>query len=151
MNQSILPVITLYQPWASWIARKWKLIETRTHNRFAGLKGKTILIHAGQTTDENAIHNIYLTHDQLVYKSDEIINGAIVCSAFVYDTGKLNGSHSQKALIECHTTERFGLFLQNIKSMEPIPVSGEMGIWYFDIETKQKVRKSEINKTLSLF
>lgn len=47
----IYPVITLYQPWATWIMRGWKTIETRTHNRFACLDHKTILIHAGKITD----------------------------------------------------------------------------------------------------
>lgn len=51
----IYPVITLYQPWATWIMRELKTIESRTHARFNSLLYKTILIHAGQTTDKTAI------------------------------------------------------------------------------------------------
>ena len=46
----VYPVLTLYQPWATFIADGLKTIETRTHNRFTSLYGKTILIHAGQQT-----------------------------------------------------------------------------------------------------
>lgn len=83
MNENIYPVITLYQPWATWIVRGWKTIETRTHNKFACLIGKTILIHAGQKTDASAINNPYLTKEQLLYNPDEVINGYILCSTHV--------------------------------------------------------------------
>lgn len=141
-DSPIYPVITLYQPWATWIMRGWKLIETRTHDRFKSLEGKRILIHAGQTTDASAINNPYLTREQLLYKPDEVINGVILGECLVQGFGKLNDSHSAKALIDCGSTERWGLFLNEIMMLqEPIPVKGEMGIWYFNIETMQKVKK----------
>lgn len=31
--------ISMWQPWAWWVMRGWKTIETRTHNRFKGLAG----------------------------------------------------------------------------------------------------------------
>lgn len=143
MNDSkIRPVITLYQPWATWIIRGWKLIETRTHDKFKSLSGKRILIHAGLRTDESAAANPYLTKEQILYKPDEVINGYILGECLVQDFRKLNNSHSQHALIDCGSVERWGLFLNEIMMLDkPIPVKGEMGIWYFDLETKQKVKK----------
>lgn len=138
----IYPVITLYQPWATWIMRGWKTIETRTHNKFASLIHTTILIHAGLTTDAAAINNPYLTKEQLMHEPDEMINGFILGSAYVDATGLLSGDdyENKSALIE--TTDRYGLFLKDVKKFdEPIPVKGEMGIWYFDMERKEKVRK----------
>lgn len=147
----ILPVITLYQPWATWIMREWKTIETRTHNRFGCLIGKTILIHAGMNTDAAAINNPYLTKEQLMYEPDEVINGFILGSVFVKSFGKLSSIHSEKALIECEKTERWGLYLSQVeKFKEPIPVKGEMGIWYFDMDKKEKVKKPQV-ETLSMF
>lgn len=138
---SIYPVITLYQPWATWIIRGWKKIETRTHSRFSSLKGKTILIHAGQKTDEAAIINPYLTREQIMLNPDEVVNGYLLGFAFVHDFKKLNDSHSKDSLIECRT-DRYGLFLREIKPISPIiPAKGEMGIWYYDIERKQKANK----------
>jgi hypothetical protein len=141
----ILPAITLYQPWATWIMRGWKSIETRTHNRFACLKDKTILIHAGLTTDSSiaATHNPYLTFEQIKLNPDDMINGFILGSAYVRDYGNLVHCHSQNALIECGgLTKRYGLFLNQITIFEkPIPVQGGMGIWHFDMQTQQKVKK----------
>jgi len=143
-NSNILPVITLYQPWATWIMRLWKWIETREHDRFKGLKGKRILIHAGLRTDGSHLttRNPYLTQSQILYKPDEIINGFILGSAYVDDVGWLDGSHSKKALIDCENTKRYGLFLDGIKPLEvPIAEKGEMGIWYYDVVDMKKVKK----------
>lgn len=134
----ILPVITLYQPWAIWVADALKTIETRTHNRFGCLLNKTILIHAGMTTDKNALPNPYLNGREY----SEPINGVILCSAFVKAVGKLSDIHSENAMIDCGTVERFGLYLKDVEKFDtPIPVKGEMGIWYFDLDSKAKARK----------
>lgn len=147
----VYPVITLYQPWATWIMRLWKSIETREHDRFKGLRGKRILIHAGKRTDDSLLttHNQYLTFEQIKQDPDEVVNGFILGSAFIENVGWLNGSHSKRALIDCGTTKRFGLFLHDIKQFEqPIEVNGEMGIWYFDMTTKQKVKKEKLSLEL---
>lgn len=141
---NILPVITLYQPWATWIMRGWKTIETRVHDRFETLKNKDILIHAGMKTDEAAAQNTYLTREQILENPDEVINGYILGSAFVYDFKKLEVCHSQNALIDCGSTLRYGLFLRDIKKINPIPAKGSMGIWYYDLENKEKVVLSSL-------
>jgi len=138
---NIAPAITLYQPWATWIMRGWKTIETREHNRLSSLLDNRILIHAGQRTDSGAIRNPFLTKEQLMENPDEIVNGVILGSAFVYKVSSLSREHEKMALIEC-TTKRWGLFLRNIVRFEtPIPVKGEMGIWYFDLSNFIKVKK----------
>lgn len=140
----ILPVITLYQPWATWIIRGWKTIETRTHNRFACLDHKTILIHAGQTTDPSAFNNPYLTKEQLTYEPDEIVNGFILGGAYVQYLGCLDPDDGVNALIECETL-RYGLLLDQIKKFDqPIPAKGGMGIWYFDTDLNEKVNKPKM-------
>lgn len=142
--EKIYPVITLYQPWATWIMRGWKTIETRTHNRFACLKGKEILIHSGKTTDATAINTPYLTKEQLLYNPDEMINGFILGSAFVKDFRLLTPQDAPAALIECET-KRWGLLLEKITIWDyAIPEKGEMGIWYYDAETCMKVKKEQI-------
>ncbi len=137
----IYPVITLYQPWATWIMRGWKTIETRTHNRFACLDGKSILIHAGKRTDAEAVKNPYLTKEQILFNPDEVINGFILGSAYVQYLGCLDPDDGVNALIECESV-RYGLLLEKIVRFEnPIPVLGDMGIWYFDLNKKEKVKK----------
>lgn len=141
---NILPAITLYQPWATWIMRGWKTIETRTHDKFKSLVGKNILIHAGATTDGSDLttKNPYLTKHQIIFNPDEVVNGAILGTAFVAKFKRLTGESSCAALIDCDNTTRFGLFLEFVqKFKEPIPCKGEMGIWYYDLDAKQKVKK----------
>jgi len=147
----ILPAITLYQPWATWIIRGWKTIETRTHNRFACLTHKTILIHAGLTTDASAANNPYLSKGQLIYQPEEMVNGFILGSAYVDATGLLCGDQYENKAALINTADRYGLFLQKIEKFDqPIPAKGEMGIWYYDLENKQKVSKPKPN-ALTLF
>ena len=138
----VYPVITLYQPWATWIADGLKTIETRTHNRFgSSLLGKTILIHAGQKIDIQALPNPYLNGREY----SEPIKGVILCSAFVNRVGKLSSIHSERAMIDCTSVERFGLYLTVVEKFEiPIPVKGEMGIWYFDLKSKTKVKNYKL-------
>jgi hypothetical protein len=141
-EQTIFPVITLYQPWATWIIRGWKEIETRLHARFKSLNGKTILIHAGQKTDVQAAKTPYLTKEQILFQPDEVINGYILGSAFVHATRPLTVADGPRALIECESMQRYGLELSKVKKFDnPIAVNGDMGIWYFDLKTMQKVRK----------
>ena len=158
MSKHILPCLTLYQPWATWIMRGWKTIETRTHNRFECLKGRTILIHAGMTTDDSsfAVRNPYLTKNQILQNPDEVVNGFILGSVYVYDTGALNDGDSKAALIDCESIQRYGLFLRDKQQLlDPIPCKGGMGIWYFDMDKKEKVKKLPIEtpkiETLKLF
>ncbi len=140
-TESVYPVITLYEPWATWIMKGWKTIETRTHAKFACLNNLTILIHAGKKTDYSDLttNNPYLTED---YIMDDIRNGYILGHAFVYDAMYLDHNDSQAALIDCGSTPRFGLFLERVNRFEElIPAKGSMGIWYYDLDKMEKVSK----------
>jgi hypothetical protein len=140
----IYPVITLHQPWATWIMREWKTIETRTHDHFACLKNRRILIHSSQGTDANAVNNPFLTREQIIYKPYEMIHGFILGSAFVSDFRILNSGDASKALIECKTI-RYGLFLERIdRFKEPIYARGSQGIWYYDLDQKVTVKTPKI-------
>lgn len=144
IDSGIMPVITLYQPWATWVIRGWKLIETRTHDRFKSLVGRRILIHAGKKTDASdaVVKNPYLTREQLLYNPDEVINGYILGSALVQDFRVLDERDSRLALIDCCSVIRFGLFLnETLTFAKPIKEQGEMGIWYYDIDNMCKAKK----------
>lgn len=124
--------------------RGWKTIETRTHERFAGLNKSTILIHAGMEVDGSTLvtQNPYLTRSQVVQDPDEVVSGYILGSAFVWNFRGLRESDSPQALIDCADINRFGLFLRDVKKFdEPIRQRGDRGIWYFDLKKMEKVRK----------
>ena len=131
------PVITLWQPWAQFIANGWKTIETRTHHRFFGLKGRNILIHAGAKWDKNWIEHAEPWMDVNIFdQATQIlkVEPQILCMAYVDNFGPLNQGHSSKALINCFPVplKRYGLFLSDIQRNEPIYIKGHQGIWYVD-------------------
>lgn len=131
----LIPVISLWQPWASWVALGWKGIETRTHNRFSSLVGKTIGIHAALKWDVNAVRIAwdFLSGEQR-RKTEEFlrVGGAIICTAHVAEHRRLELGDAPRALIEC-VTPRWGLVLDKIQAKEAIPVRGKQGIWYFEV------------------
>lgn len=135
-----LPCITLIQPWATWIMLGWKTIETRTHNRFSGLSRMQIGIHAGKSWDHiaAAAASRYLRPDQMQKYKDDKFNeqfpfGALIATAFVYQFRPLFSiEDSRDALIDCTNTKRYGLFLRDIKPIDPIKISGKQGLWYYD-------------------
>lgn len=140
---NIIPVITLWQPWATWVIKGYKTIETRTHARFKGLVDKTIGIHAGEAVDHShhVIQNPYLAKSILI---DSMIlpAGVLLGTVKVSEFRDLNYTHENAALIECEKVNRYGLFLSDIKEFDRYPkVKGGMGIWYFDLDKMEKVKK----------
>ena len=135
-----MKIITLWQPWASFIALGWKTIETRTHDRFRNLVGETIGIHAGNFWDKDwkELAAPWMTQIQI----DEV---SLIRNAFELGHGKgeilltarVNANHSRQALINCpygYGTDRFGLFLNNVRQITPIPTNGKQGIWHYDVD-----------------
>ncbi len=141
MKEELYPVITLWQPWASWIAEGWKTIETREHSRFSSLEGRRILIHAGQRLDTSRLvaeaeYN-YLTEEQRYQtRAFKSIRGVILCSAYVDWHIRCKPEDARQALIECET-KRWGLLLSSIEKITPpIKAKGGRGIWYYPSPSK---------------
>jgi hypothetical protein len=139
----IIPVITLYQPWATFVIIGLKTIETRLHPKLKSLAGKTIGIHAGMKYDDSDEWVPYVTEEeQMLCGKAQYIHGAILGTALVTSFGQLDKTHSKRALIDCENTLRYGLLLSQIEKWEaPVSAKGDMGIWYYDTELKQKVKK----------
>ena len=130
-----MKAITLYQPWASWIAYGWKTIETRMHNRFQSLRGERVAIHAGKTWDENAIRvaHDYLRPDQRhrVAKAG-CPRGAVLCSAFVVGCRRMLPSDAPFALCP-YNGRLYVTVLKNIRPLDkPIPARGSQGVWTWE-------------------
>ncbi len=133
MKEVELTVISLWQPWASWVAWGWKSVETRTHCRFSSLVGQRIGIHAAKKWDHDAlkIAERYLGTGQVkqtVSLGYEPPQG-ILCTVFVLAHKHCEMSDGENALIECETS-RYGLFLEAIHRIQPpLRCNGRQGIW----------------------
>jgi hypothetical protein len=131
-DAKFLSIISLWQPWATWIMWGLKPIETRTHDKFHNLAGKRIGIHAAKKLDPDWKYHAgrYLS-GQTIDKTQNYDHalGALICTAYVYDYDRVPHRDSPLALIECETP-RFGLFLSKIIALDPpIPMRGCQGIW----------------------
>jgi hypothetical protein len=145
----MIKAISVWQPWAQLIAEGYKIIETRTHERFKGLIGRTIAIHAAQKLDVNFydITEKYLTEDMQRFmlnpESRRRIfenRGTIVCTVHVNLTRWLDMTDSKKALCDCYNNGNggrlFGLFLDDVRMLKkPFHCKGQQGVFEID-ETK---------------
>lgn len=126
--------ISLWQPWAQWVALEWKKIETRRHGRFACLAGERIGIHAAKKWDCWAFNAAfsYMTHEQrLIFLNMPRSNSGLLCTAFVeiFELS-LNTGHSAQALTRCRK-EMSGLFLKDVKLLpKPLKIPGRQGIFH---------------------
>lgn len=140
-----LPCISLWRPWADWVGLTWKQVETRTHRRFASLEGKTIGIHVAGKWDNTAIDAArkWLSREQIAatesIRKDETLCGCIRWLAKVTRHGGpllASTEDESRALIECGSVERYGLFLADVR---PLPicdhtrVRGRQGIFYVEL------------------
>jgi hypothetical protein len=134
-----IPVISIGNPWAAWLMMGWKTIETRTHPRLASLSGKVIGIHAAQKWDEAAIFQArpFLTDEQIQRTETFLrVGGAIIGTAKIGEHRPLTSEDSEAALIDCATTQRWGLIIESVNLIEAIPMRGKQGIWYAEIPSK---------------
>ena len=133
-----MQAITLWQPWASFIAWGFKLIETRTHNRFRCLVGQRIAIHAGLRFDETAEQRARAWmgdqqwHQLQAYLArDGYPRLQIVCSAYVLASRRLTAQDSSLALCDCGGGDLYGLRLSYVRPPRSMLASirGHQGIW----------------------
>ena len=115
----------------------WKSIETRTHNKFAHLVGKRIGIHAGKTWDEDAVGlaSPWLTFSQQ-HATEELRNvrSCLLGTVDVIAHSRLEGADSERALIDCSRTRRYGLFLAAPKLIpDPWDMRGHQGAWKVEL------------------
>jgi hypothetical protein len=130
--------ITLWQPWASFIAWGFKLIETRTHNRFRCLAGQQIAIHAGLWFDETAeLRAMDWLGDEAWHRlqayllRDGYPRQQIVCSAHVAEGRPLTAKDSPLALCDCSGGGLFGLRLAGVRTPRRVlaAIPGHQGVW----------------------
>ena len=130
----ILPTISLWQPWSAWVMLGHKRIETRLHNRFSSLVGKTVIIHAAAKWDLTA----YEQASQFVLNSSILKTNkheaGLIGTVFVSKNRICTLEDSFGALIDCKNVVRYGLILNNATWFKLIPRRGRQGIWYEDIE-----------------
>jgi len=136
-----MKAISLWQPWATFVAIGWKTIETRTHQKFNSLIGQSIAIHATMKIDKLGEWFDYIpSHISIVQgvNIEQLISiscGTIVCTASVTAMRwapnvdfKEHERWNWQAM--CEIGGKFCLFLEDIKPLRiRIPFRGGQGIF----------------------
>ena len=137
-----MKAITLWQPWATFVAMKWKTIETRTHQRFRSLKGQRIAIHAGKRFDITGFRQDYCPSDMNRFLQNYDIKeftdryaDEIVCTAKVIDARWAPNvdfveRHQWNRKAICEVGGKYCLFLDDIEPpVNRINIRGHQGIF----------------------
>lgn len=149
-----MKAISLWQPWATLVALRWKKIETRTHSRFKSLEGERIAIHAAKTVKEVPFslaqylprmdHFIQI---QNLAQFIEMCRGKIICTAYVANVGwapnidfDLREAWNKQAL--CDVAGKYLLFLDEIETLKKmLPFQGRQGIFNVADELIEAARR----------
>jgi len=125
-------VITIQQPFASLIASGLKRYEFRTWK--TAYRGE-ILIHAGKRVDREAMRRFegYPLDDPLGC----IIARAVLTDCVPVDEKLRENLRQENFAVYAGVTEAtdwqgYGFLLEQVESVDPIPVSGKLGLWEYD-------------------
>jgi len=133
-----MKAISLHRPWAQWVALGLKTVETRTHDRFKGLVGQRIAIHAAQKWDYDWKIKVadYGKLDLFPgFEGDPIWRPGLLCMVFVSDGKQIPAEPfyhvmDVNRLALCDIRGRYCLLLNDLKVLEkPIPWKGGRGIF----------------------
>ena len=136
-----MKALTIWQPWAWWVASGQKVIENRPWAAPKAAIGTEIAIHAGKVFDEDA-YELLRREDLQVYKETrwpsnpdgERVQGAILGTAKIlrcFEPEKYHGTGGEEPLVDspwafgpyCWVLGDFRLLAR------PIPWKGALGLW----------------------
>jgi len=133
-------VVTIKQPFATLIKEGIKEYEFRTWK--TKHRGK-ILIHAGQGIDKKAMKKY--EHLNLEYPSGQIIAEATLTDCIPIDEEARKMLEEKNPLVYSSIIKHkewkgYGWKLENVKSIDPIPIKGKLSLWEY--EEKKKIRST---------
>jgi hypothetical protein len=141
-----LPAVTIYQPWAHWIAIGWKRIEVRNSNVLASLVGRRFAIHAARFISveyearavEFAADLGIRTKSELWDSIKDLTYSAVLATGYAQAHELLTAAHSNEAMIDCSVLggiARVGTYISDVVPLpQPIAAKGQQGIWYWETE-----------------
>lgn len=138
-----MKAISLWSPWAQWVIMNWKGIETRYHQRFKGLTGQRIAIHAAKKLDKEALIQGLLDREpaltaletenmiRYVFMTRGTILGTVLVSDALWAPNvdfTEREEWNRKAM--CDVSGKFCLFMNEVKPLpRAVPFIGRQGIF----------------------
>lgn len=156
-----MKAITVWNPWAFFLANNMKLNETRGHKiNYRGeiaihsalkVVGKGYIDTINESFRKHGIRNddvLTLEGKNMYYNyingdKEKLVFGAVLATANVVDCIEItpayiidliNQGRSQEIILGDYTYGRYAWVLEDVKKLdEPIFVKGQQGMWNFDI------------------
>ena len=138
--------LTLWQPWASYMAEGLKCYETRSWHPGNRLHvGEIVMIHAAKRWDRN----LQSTHQYLRSCHPELAGVEITDFGVIVGAFKFLGAHPTDALrhklLELElamgdfSQGRYGWHFELIKrAVPPVPATGQQGVWRWSNESESE-------------
>ena len=126
--------LSIQEPFATWIAKGYKRIETRGYSAWKKYIGKEVYIHASSKfwKDLTEEQKKFMLQYPEKYKPGYIIAKGILKESLPYKELSLTGQERQLGF---YGEGRWGWCFENVKLLdEPIKASGQLGFWKFEIE-----------------
>lgn len=130
-----MKVITIKQPWATLIAKRYKEYEFRTwKTKYRG----EILIHAGKGTDKEAMTRF----EDLKLEYPE---GCIIAKAKITDCIYVDDNFRKRVIpknpnvyksLNRTEWEGYGFKIEEVEEIRPIKINGKLSLWEYDYNAK---------------
>ncbi|WP_333745547.1 hypothetical protein [Streptomyces sp. IBSBF 2950] len=133
MSELTAPVrgLTVKQPWPwALLQPDGKNVENRTWRIPPALLGATVLLHAGQKVDQDALSDPRITALPGVPDLEDFVTGAIVA------VGRLAECHAETDGCcapwgdRTVTAQIFHWQIADLQPIEPIPYTGSLSLWH---------------------
>lgn len=133
-----MDALTLWQPWATLVARGYKKLEIRTHRNYAGLLGRRIAIHAGMRWHGSGadMARRYLARRGVgVQEIAELLlaareeRGHVLATARVGDIRAMTREDEDAALCDYDIGDVAYVLGMVVRLAAPVPAKGSQGRW----------------------
>ena len=132
-----MKVITIKQPWATLIAKRYKEYEFRTwKTKYRG----DILIHAGKGIDREAM-------TRFKDLNLEYLKGCIIAKAKITDCIYVDDNFRKKVIPKnpnvykgLNKTEwkGYGFKIEEVEEIRPIEINGKLSLWEYDYNANRE-------------
>lgn len=138
-----MKALTIWQPYAHYIALGLKKIENRTWAPTENMLklGDYFAIHAGMRYDKSGAESIRRELGLVVPKHEDLPKGAIVAVA-VLDRIAAAEDDFDPAWDDPWFSGPWGWCLRDVVAIEPVPCNGAQKLWYVPDRIVEKVREN---------
>lgn len=138
--------LSVHQPWASCIARGWKLVENRSWRPPPSIVGRDLAIHAtrrpADPADEVEARDLLARyHGVPLRRGVRYVHGALVAVVRVVGVCLADGAGCPEAARHWHRPGSYGWLLGDVRRLpQPLEVRGQQGVWPVPGELVHQIR-----------